>query len=101
MLAQVNSPQNVSLDKKLREDLLKLREEDHKRVQNAVAENLKPDVLLSRMKAAREVNTAQLCPILKKFGWPTTALVGKDGVAAAFLLLKNSSSFDLQRISCR
>ncbi len=33
---------------------------------------------------------------MKEFGWPTADVVGNEGVAAAFLLLKNSSSFQLQ-----
>jgi len=96
MLVQVNSSQNVSPNKKLREELLKLAEKDQTRLRNTIGETEKSEDLLKRMRANREKNTVSLCTIVKEYGWPTTTLVGKDGVAAAFLLLKNSSSFALQ-----
>jgi VWFA-related protein len=97
MLAQVNSTQSVSHNQKLREELLKLEANDQKRFQDAIAADKRGDALLKRLKASRQTNTAQLCPILKQFGWATKALVDSDGVAAAFFLLKNSSSFELQK----
>jgi VWFA-related protein len=96
MLAQVNSPQSVSLNQKLRDELLKLRERDRMRFQDTLDQTGKPGAALKRMKESREKNTFALCPILKEFGWPTAAMVGQDGVTAAFILLKNSSSYELQ-----
>jgi hypothetical protein len=96
MVVQVNSLQNISPDKRLREELLKLADKDQMRLRNTIEETEKSEDLLKRMRANREKNTASLCTIVKEYGWPTTAQVGKDGVAAAFLLLKNSSSFELQ-----
>jgi VWFA-related protein len=96
MIAQVNSSENVSPNKKLREELLKLAEKDQTRLRNTIEETGKSEDLLKRMKVNREKNTASLCAIMKEYGWPSTSLVGNDGVAAAFLLLKNSSSFALQ-----
>jgi VWFA-related protein len=96
MLAQMNSRAVAPFDSKLREELLKLREKQEKRLREAVAGNKKDDALLKDMKNSRERNTGQLCPILKSFGWPTTAMVGKDGAAAAFSLLQNSSAPELQ-----
>src|ERR1700694_1420351 len=58
MLVQVNSPRNGSFNKKLRDELLKLREKDQKRFQNAVGNNEKPEALLKRISAIRERNTA-------------------------------------------
>ncbi len=96
MLVQVNSSQNVSPNKKLREELLKLAEKDQERLRNTIGETKKSEDLLKRMRTNREKNTLSLCPIVKEYGWPTAAVVGKDGVAAVLLLLKNSSSFALQ-----
>lgn len=96
ILAQVTSHQTAPLNEKLREELLKLREKDETRTRDAVAENKKDDALLKGLRASRENNMALLCPILKEFGWPTSDLVGKDGADAAFFLLKNSSSQQLQ-----
>jgi Ca-activated chloride channel family protein len=97
MLTQVNSSSSVSPNKKLRETLLKLKEKDQKSFQESITENRKADALMDQMRTSRDKNTAKFCPILKEFGWPGTNLVGQDGVAAAFYLLKNSSSVDLQR----
>jgi len=96
MLTQVDSPQNILLNKKLRDRLLKLVEKDQERIQNTIDDTTKSADLLKRMRESRQRNTLELCPILKEFGWPTIDLVGKDGVDAAFLLLKNSSSFEIQ-----
>ena len=97
ILAQVDSPQTVSHNAKLRDKLLKLKEKDTKRFQEGLEEHEKGDALLKSMRSSREKNTVQLCLVLKEFGWPTAALVGQDGANAAFLLLKNSSSFQLQK----
>jgi VWFA-related protein len=96
MLVQVNTSQNVSPNKKLREELLKRAEKDQERLRNTIGETKKSEDLLNRMRTNREKNTLSLCPIVKEYGWPTAAVVGKDGVAAVLLLLKNSSSLALQ-----
>jgi Ca-activated chloride channel family protein len=90
MLAQVNSSGNVSVNKKLRNTLLKLKAQDHKSIQESINEDREADGLLEQMRTSRNKNTAQLCPILKEFGWPDARLVGRDGAAAAFFLLKNT-----------
>jgi VWFA-related protein len=97
MLARVNSATPAPPDAKLRESLLKLREEGRKDFQNTAPDTRQEDEVMKRLRASREKNTARLCPLLKESGWPGADLVGRDGVAAAFYLLKNSSSFELQR----
>ena len=97
MIAQVNSPGNVTFNKKLHDALIKLKESSEKGFRDAVAHGEKNEALVKGVRTAREKNTAALCPILNQFGWPTNALVGADGVLAFFYLLKNSSSFELQR----
>jgi len=90
MLAQVNSHQQVPLNKKLRDELLKLKDKNQQRLDEDVRKNRKPDVLMKRIKASREKNTDGLCPILKQYGWPTPSLVGQDGVEAALFMVNNS-----------
>ena len=97
ILAQTNAGGPVQFNKKLHDELLKLEEKDHERMQTALDEGRNEETLKKRMQEGREINTARLCPVLKQFGWPTVGLVGKDGVASAFFLLKNSSSAVLQR----
>src|SRR2546426_4649821 len=65
MLVQVNSQQNVSLNKKLRNELLRLKENSQKSLENTIDENQKGDALMKRIRASREKSTTQLCPILK------------------------------------
>src|SRR5258708_4565495 len=97
MVTQVNSPQGVMLNKKLRSELLKLRDRDQESVQKNIAATRKSEAMMNRMRASRAKNSAALCPLLKQFGWPTAALAGQDGEAAAFLLLRNGASPQLQK----
>jgi VWFA-related protein len=97
MLARIDSSPVVSLNNELRARLLTLKEKTQQSFQNTIAEGGEAAALLKQVRTSRAENTAQLCPILKEFGWPNAELVGRDGVAAAFYLLRNSSSFELQR----
>jgi VWFA-related protein len=51
---------------------------------------------LKRLRTTREKNTAKLCTILKQHGWPSAALVGREGVDAAFYVLRNSAEAQLK-----
>ena len=97
MLAQANSQQMGAPNLKLRDELLQLKADNQSFFQRTTESDYKDDELVKRLREARENNSARLCKILKEFGWPTASLVEKDGVAAAFYLLKNSESFELQR----
>jgi VWFA-related protein len=92
MVSRLDAREQRPLNKKLRDRLFKLREKNENRISEAVAGNRKSDALMDRLRESRTANANQLCPILKEFGWPTTTMVGTDGVAAAFLLFRNSSS---------
>ena len=95
MQAQIKSPPNVTFNKKLHDDLVKLWKKDHERVQDAVSDR-KPDNVLDRLRESRSKGPDSLCEILKQFGWPTKKLVGDDGAAAAFFLLRNTASPTMQ-----
>lgn len=88
ILAQVTNP--GSFNPALKDELLKLQAKDEKRLADAIANGREDNRF-------REENTGHLCVILKRFGWPTAALVNRDGQAAAVFLLKNSSSVEMQR----
>jgi len=96
MLAQVNSRPQEQLNKNLRNDLLKLKEKSQERVNNDIRENRKGNELIERMRATRAENSAKLCKILKQYGWPSSSLVGPEGVEAAFYLLRDGSSSQLK-----
>ena len=95
MQAQIKSAPNVTFNKKLHDDLLKLWKKDHERLQDAISDR-KPDNVLDRLRESRSKGPDNLCEILKEFGWPTKKLVGDDGAAAAFFLLRNTSSPTMQ-----
>lgn len=99
MIAQVvSSPPAVSPNEELRVRLLRMKEKEQQHFKDAIEdERAKAGALMNQMRTSRKKNTAQLCSILKEFGWLTVNLVGRDGMDAAFFLLKNTSSFELQR----
>jgi Ca-activated chloride channel family protein len=92
LVAQVNTPQSVSLNTTLSKELLALKESDQRRVRVDVANNKKADDLFQGLKENRIKNAVALCQMLKTYGWPSAELVGAEGVEAAFFLVKNSSS---------
>ncbi len=96
MITRINSEQKVSLNNPLRKQLLDLRDKNQKLFRYAAEENSRDAARLSTVDEARHNIAARLCQILKASGWPTTSLVGKDGAASAFFLLKNSESLQLQ-----
>lgn len=93
---QAGGSANVTLNKKLRDQLLKLKENAQQRLDEDISDNKKPEALIKRMREFRAKNTARLCAILKQYGWPTAALVGHDGVDAAFYVLRNGSTGSLK-----
>jgi VWFA-related protein len=96
MLAQVNSHQEVSLNKQLRDELLKVTGKTEKMIYSGIGESLSDEALRKRIDGTRGENNLRLCQILKEFGWPSSALVGKDGVVATLYLVRNSREADLQ-----
>jgi hypothetical protein len=44
-----------------------------------------------------EEHALKLCQLVTTYGWPTSALVGQEGVFAAFQILKNAGTYELQR----
>ena len=93
---QAGSAPNVSLNKKLRDQLLKLKENAQQQLDEDISDNTQSETLIKRMRESRDKNTARLCEILKQHGWPTPGLVGHEGVEAAFFVLRNSSRGSLK-----
>src|SRR3954467_1638900 len=94
---QIETNTGRSFNKKLSEQINKLANKQQERVQNNVAGNKSDDTILKTLRTAREVNTNELCGILKQYGWPTRDLVGDDGERSMFFLLRNSATDQLQR----
>jgi VWFA-related protein len=96
MLAQVNSPTPVAFNKKLHDELRKLVTKTDDLLYHGVESDLSNEAFTKQVSEAGSRNNARLCQILKEFGWPSSALVGKDGVAATVYLIRNSRQLDLQ-----
>lgn len=97
LLTQFAESESLPLNKKLRDELLKLKGQSRKLFESIIRDSQKENALVNGFTEMREKNDTKLCQILKKHGWPTVAQVGRDGVLAAFFLLKNIGSFELQK----
>jgi VWFA-related protein len=96
MLARLESAPPAKLDKKLRDELVKMAVKQRELLQQVVAEDQEKKSDREKLHKLFEDSTAKLCQITKMTGWPTTTLVDREGVVAAFYILKNGS-FEMQR----
>jgi len=94
---QIAANDTRPFNKKLSDDLIKLSAKQQQRLQDNVTDNKSGDTLIGTIRKSREKNTNDLCAIVKQYGWPTRDLVGDEGARAAFFLLRNSSTSELQR----
>jgi VWFA-related protein len=97
ILARVKESGTETFNLALKDELLKLQAKGEKRLADATANGREDNSDTDRMRIFRGENTANVCVILRRFGWPSAALVGRDGQAAALFLLKNSSSVEMQK----
>lgn len=95
MQAQLKADVAVTFDKKLHDEIIKLRRKDQERTRNAVSER-QPDDVMNRLRQARAQNPEGICLILKQRGWLTRKLVGDDAADAAFFLVRNTAGAELQ-----
>ena len=95
MLARVDSAP-PKLDKKLKEELLKMANKQSELLVQVVAKDQK-QADQEKLHKTYNDHIARLCEIIKTNGWPTTALVDKEGVFATYHILKNAGTYDLQR----
>ena len=82
----------------LREELLAMAAEDQRVRAVLAADGSLFDGYNPRMAGVHSRNAARLAAILDRHGWPSRALVGEDGAAAAWLVLQHAIGHpDLQR----
>ncbi|MFE8601756.1 DUF6624 domain-containing protein [Archangium violaceum] len=74
----------------LRDELLRMAEEDQVARRAAVAANFKDAAASERMKAIDVKNTARMKEIVAQVGWPTKTLVGERGAKSAWLLVQHA-----------
>lgn len=75
----------MAINKELRKKLLKMGKADQK----VRLKNISTGTLVDQR------NVAELKKIIKKYGWPTITLVGKDGADAAWLIAQHAD-FDIK-----
>jgi hypothetical protein len=96
MLARVGGPPPAKLDKKLKEELLKMANKQRELLVQVVENDQTKEKDQKKLHKLYDANTVRLCEILKTHGWPTSALVDREGVNAAFRIL-SVGSFEMQR----
>jgi len=96
MLARIDSPPPAKPDKKLKEELIKIANKQRELLLRVVDNNQTKQSDNEKLNKLYEDDTPRLCQILTTYGWPTTALVDREGLFAAFYILKNGS-YELQR----
>src|SRR5436190_11024055 len=97
MLARVEAPPPTKIDKKLREELLKMFEKQRELLLEVVQKDQTKQSDQEKLHKLYQANATRLCEILKANGWPTAAMVDRDGVFAAFQVLKTAGTYELQR----
>ncbi len=96
MLTRIESPP-PAINKKLKEELVKMAIKQRELLLQVVERDQTKKSDQEKLHKIYEDHTVKLCQILKTNGWPTTALVDREGVFATFQTLKNAGSFELQR----
>ena len=97
MLARIDASPPATPDKKLIEALLKMANKQRELLLQVVEKDQTKKSDQEKLHKTYEEHTVKLCQILKTNGWPTTALVTEAGVLAAFQILKNAGTYELQR----
>lgn len=97
MLARVDSPAPATPNKKLKEELLKMARKQRELVLQVVEKDQTKQSDREKLHKIYAEHIVKLCQILKTHGWPTTALVGPEGVSDVFYILKNGGIYEMQR----
>lgn len=90
---QAQEPVNPSVkEPALRRELLKLVEQDQAIRNELISKGVEnPDkAILARMHTIDTANTKRMRAIVRKHGWPSPELIGRDGAGAAFLLVQHA-----------
>jgi hypothetical protein len=86
-------------DEMLRQELLRMREADQAVRARMIDAGSQSETIGREMIALDAAHTKRLLEIFKTHGYPSVALVGKDGAEAAYLLVLHGPSIELQKKS--
>ncbi len=97
MLARAGSSAPPTLNKKLKAELVKMANKQRELLLEVVGNDQTKQSDQKKLHKRYEEHIAKLCQIIKTHGWPTSAMVDKDGVLATYHILKNAGTYELQR----
>src|SRR5678816_439896 len=97
MLARVDASPAPAPNKKLREELIKMANKQRELLLHVVDKDQSKQSDQEKLHKIYDDNLAKFCQLIKTHGWPTSAVVDQDGVFAAFHLLKNAGTYEVQR----
>ncbi len=97
LIAQTKKAQNVTENKDLKREILKLREEAQKFHQKRVEQAYNPKFSQKEILEKEAKQAGRFCQIIKEYGWLNERLVGTEGTTAASWLLISIAPFELQR----
>lgn len=93
ILEKVNANEaklNAAQEPALRDELLKMVEEDQAARMALIRSNFKDEAAKERLRAIDTKNTARMKEIIARKGWPGKTLVGTRASQAAFLLVQHA-----------
>ncbi len=97
LTTRIESPAPTTLNKKLETDLIKMAEKQRDLLQEVVAKDQRSKSDQEKLHKLYDTGIAKLCELIKANGWPTSALVDRDGVLATYFILKNGGAYEMQR----
>src|SRR5690348_5374213 len=97
MLARVESAPPAQINKKLQSELIKIATKQQDLLQEVVAKDQTKKSDQEKLHKLYEASTLKLCELIKTNGWPTSAVVDREGVAATYYILKNGGTYEMQR----
>jgi len=97
VLARMETSAPSAPNKKLKEELIKMANKQRELLLQVVDKDQTKQSDQKKLDKTYDENMAKLCQLIKTNGWPTTATVDREGVLAAFHLLKNAGTYELQR----
>lgn len=110
LVAQLEHERNPSPNKSLRKELIDIKQDVINRYTSRLSERQRANVLTNgifgietrietregAVERMRDRSESRLCEIFRKYGWPLRSVVGNDGSAAIFYIVKNFASFEFQ-----
>lgn len=97
LIEAIKNDQVATLDKKVRKELIDMRDERAKLNAKITSDIDKNRDLIPQANKLGETHLVRVCQILKENGWPSKESLQLDGFDAFMFLLTNSKAFEMQR----